>query len=141
MIEFILSMVGLAVASYAVWMSSGVTSCQRHLKSIDRRVNALCSDVMECQIKMDTLEREDGLNHGLIKDLSDRVNGEHESIKQDGKLFDTMIQEIRGDLSVTNVSVEELKIQLIKYQAEQQRIQSAMKENRDALVKWFGGEL
>jgi hypothetical protein len=86
-------MAALAVALYAVWRSLGVTSCQRELKSFERRVNALCNDV------------------------------------------------IRGELSVTDVSVEELKIQIIKYQAEQQRMQSAMKENRDALVKWFGGEL
>jgi len=141
MIEFILSMVGLAMALYAVWMSSGVTSCQRELRALERRFNALCDDVMECQIKTDKLDREDRLNHGLIKDLSDRVNGEHVTIEQLGKLIDTITQEIRGDLSVTNVSVEELKVKLIKCQAEQQRIQSAMKENRDALVKWFGGEL
>lgn len=141
MIEFILSMVGLAIASYAVWKSLDVTSCQRELKAMERRVNALCSDVMECQIKTDKLEREDRLNYGLIKDLSDRVNDEHERAQQAVKLLETMIQEIRGEMSITNVSVEELKIQLIKYQAEQQRMQSAMKENRDALVKWFGGEL
>ena len=113
-------MAALAAASYAVWISTGVTSCQRELKSLERRANALCNDVMECQIKTDKLE--------------------HQAEKV-AKLLDTMIQEIRGELSVTDVSVEELKVQIIKCQAEQQRMQSAMKENRDALVKWFGGEL
>lgn len=58
MIEFILLMIGLAMACGGVWISIGVTSCQRELKSLERRVNALCSDVMECQIKTDKLERE-----------------------------------------------------------------------------------
>jgi hypothetical protein len=75
---------------------------------------------MECQIKTDKLE--------------------HQAEKV-AKLLDTMTQEIRGELSVTDVSVEELKVKLAKCQAEQQRMKSVMKENRDALVKWFGGEL
>lgn len=120
MIELFISMAALSVASYAVWISSGVTSCQRELKSLDRRVNALCDDVMECQIKTDKLE--------------------HQAEKV-AKLLNTMFQEIRGELSVTDVSVEELQVKLIKYQAEQQRMKLALKENRDALVKWFGGEL
>ena len=120
MIELFISMAALAVASYAVWISTGVTSCQRELKSFERRVNALCGDVMECQIKTDKLE--------------------HQAEKV-AKLLDTMTQEIRGELSVTDVSVEELKVKLAQYQAEQQRMKSAMKENRDALVKWFEGEL
>lgn len=180
MIELFIAMAALAVASYAVWISTGVTSCQRELKSLEQRVNALCNDVMECQIKMDKLEHQakeferwdqdirgsirdvDRLHGNWIKSLTDRVNEQDKTLKEidddindinhrlgehrqevHGKInqtynrINTVGQEIRGDLSVTNVSVEELKIQLIKYQAEQQRIQSAMKENRDALVKWF----
>lgn len=87
-----------------------------------------------------------------LKEIDDDINninhrlGEHRQevhgkINQTYNRINTVGQEIRGDLSVTNVSVEELKVKLAQYQAEQQRMQSAMKENRDALVKWFGGEL
>jgi uncharacterized protein YoxC len=159
MIELFISMAALAAASYAVWISSGVTSCQRELKSLERRVNGFRDDMLEWLNRTNSLEdkakefarwdqdirrniREmDRLHSNWIKSLTDRVNEQHESTQKVAKLIDTMTQEIRGELSITDVSVEELKIQIIKCQAEQQRMQSAMKENRDALVKWFEGEL